>query len=136
MQLNNNLGSSAGIRIAVPIFNNSITKNRIKLARISLKNWEIEAQNTKQQLQQNIEQAWLYMHSAYDRYTVLVQQQKDFEESARSATIRFENGVINSYEFIAAKNNLDRTRNNLAHAKYEYMFRTALLDFYAGKKWW
>ena len=135
-QLNNNLGTFAGFNLSIPLFNNFRVKNQVKLARLDLKNADLEMARIKLELKQNIEQEWLNMNSAFSRYKILLQQEKDFVESFRSAEIRFANGVINAYEFLMAKNNLDRTRANLSQVKYDYLFRTRLLDFYAGKQFW
>jgi outer membrane protein len=132
-QLNNNLGTFVGINMQIPLFNSFQTKNRIRLAKINFKNTQLESDNAKLQLRQNIEQAHLNMSASFDRYNVLTEQVKNFEESFRSAEIRFNNGVINSAEYLISKNNLDRTKINLAQSKYEYAFRTRLLDYYAGK---
>jgi outer membrane protein len=132
-QLKSNLGFFTGISVQVPLFNNLQVRNRVKQAKILLRNTQLNAENTNYQLKQNIEQAWLNMNAAYNRYQVLKTQLINFEESFRAAEIRFETGVINAAEFLIAKNNLDRTKINLIQAKYEYTFRTKLLDFYQGK---
>lgn len=132
-QLNNNLGTFAGINLQIPLFNSFQTRNNIKLAKINYKNVQLTADNTKRQLHQNIDQAHLNMTAAYEKYKVLTEQVKDFEESFRAAEVRFNNGVINSAEYLISKNNLDRTRINFAQAKYEYSFRTKVLDYYKGK---
>lgn len=133
-QLNNNVGTFAGINVQIPIFNNFQTKNRIKLAEINLKNSELQSDNVKWQLKQNIEQAWLNRQTTLNRYQILVEQVTNFEESFRAAEIRFQNGVINATEFLIVKNNLDRARINVTQTKYEHIFRTKLLNFYQGKK--
>ncbi|TWI79347.1 outer membrane protein [Lacibacter cauensis] len=132
-QMENNIGFFTGISMQIPLFNNLQTKNRVRLAKLTLKNTELEADNTVYQLKQNIEQAWVNMEAAYKRLTALNEQQLNYEESFRAAEVRFENGVINAAEFLIAKNNLDRTKISLVQAKYEYSFRTRLLDFYQGK---
>jgi outer membrane protein len=133
-QLNNNLGSFIGISMQIPIFNGFQTKNNIKLAQVSLKNIQLESDNTKNLLKQNIEQAYLNMTASYNRLQVLKEQIINFEESFRAAEVRFNNGVINSAEYLVSKNNLDRTKVNLLQATYEYNFRTRVLDFYKGVK--
>ena len=132
-QLENNLGFFTGINVQIPLFNNLQARNRIKQAKISFKNTQLDAENTNYQLRQNIEQAWLNMNASFKRYKVLQEQLTNFDESFRAATIRFETGVINAAEFLIAKNNFDRSKINLVQAKYEYTFRTKLLDFYQGK---
>ncbi len=133
-QLNNNLGTYVGINLQIPLFNAFQTKNNVKLATINYKNTQLLADNAKIQLKQNIEQAHLNMSSGYEKYKVLTEQVFDFEESFRAAEVRFNNGVINAAEYLISKNNLDRTRLGLAQAKYEYNFRTRVLDYYRGKQ--
>ncbi len=133
-QLNNNLGTFVGINMQIPLFNSFQTKNRVKLAKINLSNTQLESDNTKLQLKQNIEQTYLNMTTSFNRYKVLSEQVKNFEESFRAAEVRFDTGVINSAEYLISKNNLDRTKINLAQSKYEYLFRTKLLDYFQGKQ--
>lgn len=131
-QLNNNLGTFAGISIRVPLFNGFQTKNNIKLSKINFTNSKLESDNTKLQLRQNIEQAWLDMNSSFEKYKALTDQVTNFQESFRAAEVRFNSGVINSTEYLISKNNLDRASTNLAQSKYEYSFRTKILDYYKG----
>lgn len=132
-QMENNLGFFAGVNMQIPIFNNLQTKNRVRQAKLQLKNTQLNAESTNYQLKQNIEQAWLNMQASYNRYAMLKEQLSNFEESFRAAEVRFESGVINAAEFLIAKNNLDRTKINLVQTQYEYSFRTRVLDFYQGK---
>ncbi len=133
-QLNNNLGSFAGINMQIPLFNSFQAKNRVRLAKINFTNTQLESANAKLQLRQNIEQAYLNMTASFDRLKILNEQVKDFEESFRAAEVRFNTGVINSAEYLISKNNLDRTRINLAQSKYEYQFRTRVLNYFKGEQ--
>jgi len=135
-QLNNNLFSSVGINLNVPIFNSLRQRNRIKQAEITLKNNEFIAKTTKTQLQQSIEQAYINMNTASDRHKTLLEQVDAFTESFRAAEIRFNSGVGNSIDYLTAKNNLDRSNINLITAKYDYVLRTKILDYYQGKRLW
>ncbi len=131
-QLNNNLGYFAGLNLQVPLFNNLRTRNRVKQAKVNLNDTQLIAENVNYQLKQNIEQAWLNMQTAFNRYKVLKEQLINFEESFRASEVRFSNGVINANDFLITKNNLDRTKINLTQAGYEYLLRTKVLDFYKG----
>ena len=132
-QLNNNLGSFIGINMQIPLFNSFQTRNRVKLAKIALQNIQLDAGNTKTQLKQNIEQAYINMTASFERSKLLTEQVTSYEESFRAADVRFNNGVINSAEYLISKNNLNQSRISLAQAKYEYQFRIKLLDYYQGK---
>lgn len=131
-QLNNNLGNFVGINMSIPLFNKFQTKNDVKLSKIELKNAELKSDNSKLLLKQDIDQAYLNMNTSFEKYQVLTEQANDFEESFRAAEVRFNNGVINSTEYLISKNNVDRAKTNLSQAKYEYSFRTRVLDYYKG----
>lgn len=135
-QYNNNLSTNFGLALQVPIANNLRARNQVKLAKITFKNTELIADNTRIQLRQNIEQAHFNMTASYNRYQSFQNQVAALEESFKAAEVRFENGVINSVEYLQVKNNLDRARINLTQAKYEYVLRTKVLDFFQGKLSW
>jgi outer membrane protein len=135
-QLTNNFFTSFSLNLRIPIFNSLQQRNRIKLSKLTLKNNELVAQTTKTQLQQSIEQAYINMTSASDRYKVLLEQVAAYKESFRAADIRFNTGVGNSIDYLSAKNNLDRSNINVITAKYDYILRTKVLDYYQGRQLW
>jgi len=67
---------------------------------------------------------------------VLLEQVDAYTESFRAAEIRFNNGVGTPVDYLTAKNNLDRANINLITAKYDYVLRTKILDYYQGKQLW
>lgn len=131
-QYNNNLNTYFGVSLQVPVFSAFKVKTNVKLARIEEKRNSYVAENTKTQLRQAIEQAHLNMAAAYDKYTILSGQVLSFGESFRAAEIRFNLGALNSVDYLIVKNNLDRATINLTIARYEYLLRTKVLDFYTG----
>ncbi len=135
-QLKNNRYTSFGLNLNIPIFNSLQTRNRIRQAQLTLKNNEIIAKTTKTQLQQAIEQAYINMTSASDRYKTLLDQVAAYTESFRAAEIRFNSGVGTPIDYLTAKNNLDRANANLINAKYDLVLRTKILDYYQGNKLW
>jgi outer membrane protein len=132
-QITNNIFTYVGLSLNIPILNNLQNRNRVKLATIAQKNADLTAGNTRIQLKQAIEQAYLNMEAAANRYKVLQQQVEAFKESFRTADIRFKEGVINSVDYVIAKNNYDRSVINFTQSRYEYLFRTKVLDYYQGK---
>jgi outer membrane protein len=131
-QYNNNLNTYLGLNLRVPIFSAFQTRTNVRLARIEEKRYSYLAENTRIQLRQAIEQAHLNMTTAYEKYNITSEQVKAFEESFRAAEIKFNLGAINSVEYLIVKNNMDRARVNLTIARYEYLLRTKVLDFYQG----
>ena len=135
-QLNNNLFNSISLNLRIPIFNSLQARSRVSLAKIDLKNNELVAQTTRIQLRQAIDQAYINMTSASDRYKTLLGQVDAYTESFRAAEIRFNAGVGTSIDYLTAKNNLDRSNINLINAKFDFILRIKILDYYEGKKLW
>ncbi|HUR11628.1 MAG TPA: TolC family protein [Flavitalea sp.] len=135
-QLDNNLFTSINLGLRIPLFNNLVTRTRVRQAEITRKSFENIEQTTKIQLKQNIEQAYFNMIAARDRYKALLEQFNAFGESFRAAEVRFAAGASTSVEYIIAKNNVDRVNSNLISARYDYLLRTKILDYYQGKPLW
>ena len=135
-QLKNNYGTSVGAGINIPILNNFLYRNRVALAKIDYKNAEFTAQTTRIQLKQNVEKDYFNMTASLDRYKTLIEQVDAYTESFHAADIRFTEGVGTTVDYIIAKNNLDRAKTNLIVARYEYLLRIKILDYYQQRPLW
>lgn len=132
-QLNFNRNSAVSLNLRVPIFTNFQNKYRIAGARIQQMNTEYQSETVRLQIRQNVEQAYIDMTNAAKRYSATSNQVKALQEAFRVAESRFTAGALNSAEFNIAKANLDRARANLVQTKYDYIFRTKILDFYRAR---
>jgi len=132
-QFTNNFNTSVSIGIRIPLLNNLQNKTQIKTALLQQKDAEITLQTTKTQLQQNIEQAYVNMTAAQNRYTALTDQVNAFKESFREAEIKFNAGAITSVDYLVVRNSLDRSNINLVIARYDYVLRAMILDYYSGQ---
>jgi outer membrane protein len=135
-QFTNNYNPSINLSLRVPIVNSFRARNQVSLAKIALKNAEYVDQTTRIQLKQNIEQAFLNMNAARERYYATVDQVAAFAESFRAAEVKFNAGSITSVDYLVAKNNLDRANTNLITVRYDYVLRTKILDYYQAKPLW
>ena len=132
-QFKNNYNTSLSIGISIPLLNRLQNRTQIKTAELIEKDAEITLNATKTQLQQNIEQAYVNLTSAQRRYDVLTDQLNAFKESFREAEVKFNAGSITSVDYLIAKNNLDNANINLIIARYDYVLRSTILDYYSGK---
>ena len=46
---------------------------------------------------------------------------------------RFDNGAVNYVDYQTAENALFQAKSDLVRAKYDYIFKRKVLDFYQGK---
>jgi outer membrane protein len=131
-QFNNNFSSVVGLSVRIPILNGFQAKNAVALEKIQLEESSIDLQDTKLEFKQSIEEAYLKMESAFNRHHLLIGQVTAYEQSFHTNEIRFNNGVSNIVEYLTSKNNLDSAKLNLSKAKYEYILRVRVLDYYRG----
>lgn len=132
-QINNNLGQSLGINLSIPIFNGWQVSNNIQRSKINLKQAELNSELTKNQLYQDITQANFAYSAALKRFKANQESLKAQQENFNFAQIRFNEGLLNSVDFLNIKNNLEIAKSNLLQSKYEVLFRSTILDFYSGK---
>ncbi|WP_255547644.1 TolC family protein [Mucilaginibacter sp. dw_454] len=132
-QFRSNYSTVVSLGLNIPILNYFQNRNKIKLAKIDLQTQRYNEQTNQVQLRVNVDQAFANMTAAYDRYQLLVKQVDAYTESYRIAEIRFDAGAITSVDFIIVKGNLDRAKVSLINARYDYLVRTKILDYYQGK---
>lgn len=131
-QLNNNFNRAFGFQMNIPIFNGLQVRTNVAKAKI---NYEISKLNYDQDalnLRKNIEQAFTDAKSAYKRYVASKKSFDASEEAFKYAQARFDAGVINGTDFAVAKNRLTLAQSSLLQAKYDYLFKSKVLNFYKG----
>lgn len=132
-QFNNNQSKTFSVGVSIPILNSLRVRNNVSFARLIQRESELVAQTTRTQLQQLTQQAYFNMTASKDRYVSLEEQVAAYKESFRTVEIRFNEGVLNSVEYLVAKNNLDRANANMLANRYDFILRKKILDFYQGK---
>jgi outer membrane protein len=132
-QMKNNFSQYLGFSLSVPIFNRFSIRNNIRSAKIDRENQLLALDNTKKQLYKEIQTAY---------YNTVTSRQKlqSSEEAYRSSKMAFslmqakyEVGKATSTEFNEARANLLKTESDLTQARYEYLYQTALIQFYRGQ---
>jgi outer membrane protein len=132
-QFKNNKYTQVYLQLNIPILNNLRIRNNVKLAKINLENAKYNAISTRLGLQQSVEQAYQNMVMASSQLKSDKDAADGYAESFRIKEIQFNEGVITSDVYLLAKNNIDRANINLTIAKYNYIFRAKILDYYQGR---
>lgn len=135
-QLTNNRNQQIGLQLNIPILNYFRARNGVKRAKIDLQNAKNNAEAARNTLQQNVEVAYQNMANAYESYKGYRDQTSALNESFKGAEIRFNEGAITSVDYLITKNAYDQANTNFIAAKYNYIFRTKILDYYQGKLSW
>ena len=132
-QMGDNFSKYVGLSLSVPIFNRFSTRNRVRSARLQRDNYELQLTETKKTLYKEIQQAWYNAVAAESKYRSSHTAAEAGAESFRLMSEKYENGKANAVEYNEAKQNLMRAQSDELQAKYEYLFRSKILDFYKGE---
>lgn len=131
-QLRNNLGQFVGVSLNVPIYNRYQFQSRIDEARVEEERSRINTQIVRQQLKQEVGEA--YQNYLNTRASVEASQ-KTFEAlelALKNATVAFEYGTINTFEYNQSRTQRDNAQSNLLRDQYNYLFAIKVLDYYLG----
>jgi outer membrane protein len=130
-QLDLNLNKSFGFQLSVPIFNGWQIKTNITRSKIQLEREKNSLEIIKRDLKRTVYQAYYDADAAMKKYTASKKTLEAQTLSTQNVESRFELGVVNTFEFNDAKNRLNKSNSDLLQAKYDYVFKLKLLEFYA-----
>lgn len=131
-QVENNLSQSANLQLNIPIFTNFNNRSGLQRAKAQKQIAELDNLQAKNKLRQDIETAYNQALASEQSYQASLVRVKSLNESFRIAQQRFDLGAINSVDYQVAQANLFNAQAELLNAKYTYIFRVKVLDFYLG----
>ncbi|MCL6523458.1 MAG: TolC family protein [Thermoflavifilum sp.] len=129
-QLRNNFNQSIGIGVNIPIFNGYTARTNVKRAELELFNQQLTTEQDKITLRQNIFQAYADARGAREQYRASIRAFDAARLAFDYAAKRYELGLINSVDYLTSQNNLFKARVNMITAKYNYVFKLKVLEFY------
>ncbi len=132
-QLEDNLNQSLQFTLSIPIFNGSAARMNLKRAQINRIEAELGYRQISDQLRFDIEQAYADARAAMNSYAAAQKAVDALEVSFSYAEARFEQSAITSLDFNNTKTSLTNARISLLNAKYDFVFKLKVLDFYIGK---
>ena len=131
-QLRNNQRKGVGLQMNIPIFTRFQNKIQIDNARLQVLNTELELESAKKLLRSDIETAQTNAIAAMNRFSSNQKAVSSMREAFRYSEEKFSVGLVNAVEYNTAKTKLAKSESDLLQAKYEFIFRTKLLDLYRG----
>lgn len=131
-QMNDNFKKYVGVNLSVPIFNRFATRNRVRTARLQQESYSLQLDNTKKTLYKEIQQAWYSAVASESKYTSSSAATMASAESFKLMSEKYNNGKSTAVEYNEAKQSLLKAQSDELQAKYDYLFRTKILDFYKG----
>lgn len=131
-QLNDNLNYGLGFSLNIPIFNGWQVNTGIRNSKLGIENSQYTLDNTKKELYKSIQQAFTDATGALKKYNVSQKAVASMEEAFRYAEQKLEVGLVTAVEYSQSKTQLLNAQSEMAQAKYEFVFKTKVLDFYRG----
>lgn len=131
-QMGDNFSKYVGLNLSVPLFNRLATRNRVRTARLQQKEYSLQLDNAKKTLYKEIQQAWYNALASESKYASSHAAALASTEAFRLMSRKYEEGKANAVEYNESKQNLLKAQSDELQAKYEYLFRTKILDFYRG----
>lgn len=131
-QMNDNFNKYIGFSLNVPLFNRLSTRNRVRTARLQHEQTALQLNSAKKALYKEIQQAWYNATAAESQYASSHTAAIASQEAFRLMSKKYENGQAAAVAYNEAKLNLLKAQNDELRAKYEYLIRSKILNFYKG----
>ena len=131
-QLNDNINYGVGFSLRIPILNGWQVNKNIANSRLNVENSQYALEGEKKQLYKNIQQSYADAVAALKKYNASIKAVTSMDESFRYTEQKFNVGMITPVDYNAAKTQLLNAQSDRSQAKYEFIFKTKVLDFYKG----
>jgi len=131
-QMDDNFYQQIGITLSVPIFTRRVVKTNVEKAKIEVDQSKLVLKDTKTNLTQTIEQAYINVLNAQSQYDAAVEQLKYSQEGYRIASEQLKVGAANVVVFLQQKNLYIQALQSYIQAKYNAALNIRIYDFYRG----
>ena len=133
-QLSDNLGQQVGLSLSVPIFNGFRSRTAVQNAKVNSKINKLNLDNTKNQLRNDVTTAYTNLKVAKSGFNAAAISEEAQRLNFEFAQKRFEAGASSNVDLLTAKNQWMQAQIQLLNAKYEFVFRTLIIDFFKGQE--
>jgi outer membrane protein len=132
-QINDNRGHSFALNLNIPVFSRFQNQTALAKAKIQVENSNLALEQAKVDLESNIQLAFSDAKAALKSYISsnksVIARQLSFD----NAKERYNIGALNSLDLEQNRTQLVNSQSSLIQAKYDFIFKSKVLDFYLGK---
>jgi outer membrane protein len=132
-QIKNNVNTSLGLGVSVPITDGRSTKTAVNKAKIQQLQAQLDLQDQQKTLYSNIQQYWLNATTNQQKYKAAQSSVESAQQSYELLSEQFRLGLKNIVELMTGKDNLLNAQQNQLQSKYQTIYNKQMLDFYQGK---
>ena len=131
-QLSRNGRKTLGFSLSIPLFNRFQVRNSVRSAKVAIQTQTLNVENTKKALYKEIQQAYYNATAAQEQLVAAGKSVEATRVAFKYAEQRYAEGKSNVYEFNEAKAQYAQSLAQEAQAKYTFILRAKILDFYNG----
>ena len=131
-QFDLNKGQTYGFALNIPIFQGKAISNNIQRTKINLERLKFQFDQEKLNLENTVYQAYNDLVGAIKLYDASNKTVKSLRSAFEDATDRYLLGSLNSFDFIQSKQAFEASVSENIRAKFDYIFRLKVLEFYFG----
>ncbi|MBK1895508.1 TolC family protein [Chryseobacterium paridis] len=131
-QLRNNFYLPVGLSLGIPIYNNRIYKTEIEKSKIAIKQADLDLQNTRTILNQQIEQSYINLQNSLAQYDSALQQMNISKESYNIVNAQMKIGSIDYVQLQQQRLVYIQAIQNYLQAKYSAVLNKQIYEFYEG----
>jgi len=132
-QLDVNAGENFGVQLSVPIFNGMANNTNIKISKINIQKSNYALEQVKLDLRNTINQAYNDAKGSLKSYQAAEKTVAARKLAYEYAKERFDNGGMNTFNFLQAGQRNEAAQSELIKTKYNYIFKLKVLEFYFGE---
>lgn len=132
-QINDNRGHSFALSINIPIFSRFQNKTALAKSNILVDNRNLALTQAKVDLESNIQRAFTDAKAALKTYVSSQKSVAARQLSFDNAQERYNIGALNTLDLEQNRTQLVNAQSSLVRSKYDFIFKTKVLDFYIGK---
>lgn len=130
-QMRDNLAEMIGFTLSIPLFDAFSTRNAVRSANIDRLMADLELEQASDQLYRSITQAYYQAEGARKKAEASAVAEAATKDALDAMTLKYNYGKANATEFEQAKAEYIRSLSSRVQAKYEYLVRAKILEFYA-----
>ena len=119
-----------GLSLNIPIYNRMQVRHAVKRQQIALDEARLSEQEITDRLYKDIQSAYYNALAAQEKHTAAQKSRESAAKALEFAQSKYELGRLSTYEYNEAQTRLYRAEAELTQAKYEYLLRTRILEFY------
>ena len=132
-ELDLNKGHNFNVNVNIPIFSRFQNKTAVAKSRIQQENSQLNLEQAKLDLESNIQRAFTDAQAAFKAYNAAKKSLASQEFAFNSSNERYTIGNITAFDLEQARVQFINAQSSLINAKFDFIFKTKVLDFYMGK---